>query len=323
MNTVPDIYFEEFWGTLNAARDGGTYHSYEYEDENGMVLYRFIKRPTNILPDTYDILTPWGFSGPVIIYCRDGKRKDLVRDFNESFQNYCTAQNIAAEYIRFSPWLKNHEDFKTVYDLKYNNYTVGIDLSTNYYYDEFSSNSRNHIRKAENSGVSVQFDFQCEGIEDFCRLYNMMADRNGVDGETRLNRNYLTETIKKCKDHIFIINGTVGGKVISSAMILSYDKYLHGHLIGNDPEYYSYNANSLIIAKACEWGKGNGKTTLHLGGAHKETLFAFKRSFTKSGIYDFYIGKKIRLDDLYNQLVEIKGIADNNYFPVYRQQRFY
>ncbi len=324
MRNVPDIYFEEFWGQLNAARDGGTYHSYEYEDENGIVLYRFIKRPTNILSDTYDIVTPWGFSGPIILGCKEERRKNLVRDFNKEFQEYCAANHIAAEYIRFSPWLKNHEDFKNFYELKYNNYTLGIDLSSkDYFYEEFSSNCRNHIRKAEKMGARTEFDFQCETIEDFCRLYDMMADRHGIDKKTRLSRDYLLDTIKLCKDHVFIINGIVEGKIVSSGMFLHYDKYLHYHLMGNDPQYFGYNVNSLIISKACEWGKDNNKITLHLGGAHEDNLFTYKKHFTKDGIYDFYIGRKIRLNDLYEELIEQKGNRNDHYFPAYRAQGFY
>lgn len=317
---VPDIYFEEFWGLLNAEKDGGTYTSYTYEDENGLILYRFIKRPTHILANTYDIVTPWGFSGPIIIQCEENKKNALICNFNKDFQEYCIANNIVAEYIRFSPWLKNHVDFKDVYELKYNNYTLGVDLLSNdFFTDEFSSDARNKIRKAEKKGVQIQFDLKCETIKEFYRLYYIMADKNNINENFRFSEDYINNTIKMCKSHIFIMNGIVDGNVASSSMFIYTDKYLHYHLNGNNPEYYPYHVNSLIIAKACEWGKNNNKETLHIGGAFDDSLFHFKRQFTKKGIYDFYIGKKIRLNDLYIHLVELKGKSNSNYFPAYRE----
>ena len=109
---VPDIYFEEYWGVLNAEEDGGTYCSYAYEDENGYVLHRFIKRPTSIIDGTFDILSPTGFSGPVILNVRKGREMDLIRGYDKDFQNYCDLNGIVAEYIRFSPWINNQKDFK-------------------------------------------------------------------------------------------------------------------------------------------------------------------------------------------------------------------
>ncbi len=230
MNT-PDIYFEEFWGSMNAEHDGGTYHSYEYEDENGMVLYRFIKRPTNILPDTYDILTPSGFSGPVVITCKKGRKKDLIAAFDKSFGEYCHGNNIVAEYVRFSPWVKNAEDFGEVYDLSYKCPILCVDLQKkDFFNEEFSSNCRNHIRKAEKKGVQIKFDFTGETIDEFYRLYSLTAERDRFAEMNKRSREYISTIPKMCEGHFFIINAAVGEKIVSSAIFIHSDKYLHYHL---------------------------------------------------------------------------------------------
>ncbi|WP_091233575.1 GNAT family N-acetyltransferase [Anaerobium acetethylicum] len=317
---MPDIYFEEYWGLLNAEHDGGVYDSYTYEDENGQVVYRFIKRPTMILPDTYDITTPYGFSGPVVTWCKPGKRKDLVRNFDFNFQNYCRAHGIVAEYVRFSPWLKNHEDYSDIYEMKYNKYTVGVDLTKDFFNEEFSSKIRNRIRKAEKSGVRVEFDFHGETADELLGLYNLMAEKNHIGEQYRFTSRFMSDMVKACRNHQFIINVLHNEKVISSAMFIHGGEYIHYHLAGNDPECYEYQGSSLIIAKACEWGKSNGKIAMHLGGGPQGpdgSLLHFKKQFTKEGIFEFYVGKKIRLNDLYQQLVEIKG-EHSDYFPAYR-----
>lgn len=318
---VPDLYFEEYWGLLNEELDGGTYHSYTYEDENGLILYRFIKRPTNILPDTYDIVTPWGFSGPIIINCNPEKRKKLVLGFNEDFQHYCIKNNITSEYIRFSPWLQNHNDFIDVYNIKYNKYTLGIDLTKDFFNEEFSTEARRSVRIAKKKDIKIQFDSKCKTVDEFYRLYTIMAERNNIYKVDRLSRKYISDTIKLCGDCVFIINALHEDTIISSGIFIYTDNYLHYHLNGNDPKYFPFHASSLIYFKGCEWGKNNGKTILHIGGGGQEpedSLLHFKRQFTRKGYYDFYIGSKIRLNSLYNQLVELKGICNDDFFPAYR-----
>lgn len=318
---IPDLYFEEYWGLLNEEPDGGSYQSYTYEDENGLILYRFIKRPTNILPDTYDIVTPWGFCGPIIINCKPEKRKNLVLAFNEAFQDYCIKNNITSEYIRFSPWLRNHDDFRGIYNLKYNKYTLGIDLTKDFFNEEFAYEARRSVRIAKKRAVKTQFDLKCETVDEFYRLYLIMAERNNITKAERLSKKYILDTIKLCGDHVFIINALHEETVISSGIFIFTDNYLHYHLNGNDPKYFPFHASSLIYFKGCEWGKNNGKRILHIGGGgqgSEDSLLHFKKQFTRKGYYDFYIGSKIRLNSLYNQLIELKGTNNSNYFPAYR-----
>ncbi len=319
---VPDIYFEEYWGMLNAANDGGTYHSYLYEDENGRILHRFIKRPTNILPDTYDILSPTGFSGPVILDCSEKGKAALVRNFDRNFQKYCEENSIAAEYIRFSPWIGNHEDFRDVYELKHHGYTTGIDLTTDFFHTEFSKERRRRINRAEESGVRVQFDFEGDTLDEFYRLYNLMYDKNDTEDpehKSMLSRRYMSDAFRMCKGHIFIASAAVGMTAVSSTVYIHSDRFLHSYLTGNDPAFYQFNANSVVILKACEWGRDNGKIALHQGGARNEGIFSFKKQFARNGVYDFHVGHKIRLNELYDRLIALKGKANDRYFPAYRE----
>ena len=98
---------------------------------------------------------PTVLNGPIIIDCKEGEAKNLVASFDAAFSQYCTDHHIIAEYIRFSPWLKNHEDFSSIYDLRYNNETFGVDLiHGDFFTEEFASKCRRAVRKAQKSGVS-------------------------------------------------------------------------------------------------------------------------------------------------------------------------
>ncbi|GAH37862.1 unnamed protein product, partial [marine sediment metagenome] len=56
-----------------------------------------------------------------------------------------------------------------------------------------------------------------------------------------------------------------------------------------------------------------------------DSLFKFKKGFNKNGLLDFYVGRKINNEDIYEKLVKewkIKnGLGENfrsDFFPLYR-----
>jgi len=314
------------WGELYQDRDLGEVRIFEFTNDFGYVYYQFLKRrvPEEISSHPYfDTVTPCGFSGPLVIDCAQGEKERLVSAWDKAFQEYCLNENIVAEYIRFNPWLMNHSDFRNIYTLKYNNFTVFTDLTvTDIFMDEFSSKIRNQIRKAIKNGVQCEFDFDGSSIEEFNRLYQLTRLKNKVDDYHLFSPDFLLKTFQVLKDKQFIINAFFERKCISSAIFLHYGEYAHYYLAANDPQYFPLNANSLILHEACSWGKGNNKKKLHLGGAYSENLFAFKKQFTKNGICDYYIGKKARNERAYGELLENKKkkgtISNMNYYPLYR-----
>lgn len=322
----PDIYFLPEWGKLYEEHDHAKVDKFNFRCDKGHVYYQFMKRrlPEELeCSDYVDLVTPYGFSGPVIIECPSGERQALVRDFDEAFQQYCQREKIVSEYVRFNPWLKNHEDFAGFYELKYNKYTLFTDLTGNdFFMEEFGSKTRNQIRKAQKSNVTIDFDFSGATIDTFNRLYELTAAKNDFHDYYRFTSDFLEKTFQALSGRQFIINAFHGGECISSAIFLVHHPYIHYHLCANDPRFYSLCANSLILYEAGKWGRINGIRQMHLGGAFTDELFAFKKQFSKNGICDYFVGKKIRDKSQYGILLELKnrkgGIRNSDYFPLYR-----
>ncbi|WKA53857.1 lipid II:glycine glycyltransferase FemX [Planococcus shixiaomingii] len=325
MTNVPDIYFLPEWGKSYEGKDGGELKIFEFENNIGHVFYQFLLRPIPIENGQtiyFDIITPYGFSGPVIISCEPNKREELVASFNAEFQKYCEKHNIVAEYIRFNPWLNNKSDFENVYNIKDNGSTVFIDLTVDdFFADEFSSNSRTQVRRARKNNVEIEYDFTGASIQEFHRLYNIMAKRQNINDYYLFTEEFLTDSFKRLKGKQFIISAKHEGKYVSASLFLHHGDYLHYHLTANDPEYFHLAANSLIVYEGCRWGKENGKKELHLGGILEHT-YRFKRGFTKRETLEFKVGTKVRNEEIYNVLVDYKKreneIRDISYFPLYR-----
>lgn len=320
MINCPDVYYLKKWGIANEKKDDGIWEYFLYKSDLGEVYYPFIKRKIDEKIDCneyYDIITPYGFNGPIIISNNCKKLENLVNDYNVKFNEYCKKNNIVSEYVRFSPWLKNHIFFKDIYDIKYNNTTLFIDLTKDFFYEEFSSKCRNVIRKSIKNNVEVDFDFEGNTIEEFSLLYNKMAKKNNVNDFYKFDLEFLRELFNMMYGNIVIVNAKYNGKCISSAMFLYCEEFIHYHLSGNDYEYTNLGANSLILSKVAEWAKKRNIKQFHLGGASRESLFKFKKQFTKNGVLDYFVGSKIRNEKVYNELVK-KHSNNTGFFPKYR-----
>lgn len=318
----PDIYYFPQWSELNSVLDGGTAEHYEFQCDYGQIYYPYIKKKisTKVNNQTfYDTVTPYGFNGPVVIAADD--KEKLLEEFEKNFNSYCADKHIVAEYVRFSPWLKNHEDFEKYYSLKHNNQTLFIDLKKDFFTEEYSHSCRNNIRKAAKNSITVKFDYEGDTLKEFIKLYDKMAVKNSVSSYYSFDEMYFKNTMDKMKGNIFIIYAVFEGIIISSAMCLHHDKYLHYHLMGNDYEYITLGANSLLCHEAAKWGQEHGMSEFHLGGAFSESLLRFKKNFTRTGFLDFYVGKRIRDRCSYNSLIELLGRNSSGYFPEYRNNQ--
>lgn len=316
----PDIYYLPQWSKLNAENDNGISEEYCYKSEYGQIYYPYIKREieTSLNGEKYyDTVTPYGFNGPIVIVSNN--REKLLEEFDINFTEYCLENNIVAEYVRFSPWLRNHLDFESFYKLKYNNQTLFIDLEKDFFTQEFSSKCRNIVRKAQKNNVKVEFDFEGIYIDEFYDLYKQMANKNNISSYYLFDINYLDKTFSSLKGHVFIARALYNGLAVSSAMFLYDDNNVHYHLSGNNYEYTSMGANSLILFEVSKWGQEQQKSKFHLGGAFDKGLLKFKSSFTKNGFLDYYVGTRIRDNRTYSNLVELLGKNENGFFPEYRR----
>lgn len=322
MKDLPDIYYTENWRKLYSVKENGIPEEYTLTTKNGTIIYPYIKRKIEYKIDDktyYDTVTPYGFNGPIIIELTGTKEK-LLEEFKIDFNKYCIDNNIIAEYVRFSPWFKNYLELEDYYKLRENNQTIAIDLTvSDIFMEEINSKRRNCIRAAIKKGVSIQFDFEGNTIEEFHRIYQETIEKNDIKEYYWLSMEFLKEHFKMLKGHIFILNALYDEKIISSSIFVHYNKQLHYLYSANDYNYNGLNGNSLLLYEAAEWGKKNEKEYLHLGGASKsEALMSFKLSYTKHGIFKYFVGSRISQHDIYKKIVEKSGKKENDYFPQYR-----
>lgn len=331
---IPDIYFDERYGKLYEAIEHGICKTFEYQSESGTIRHMFIKRKIDIdLQDGqtyYDIVTPYGYGGPVILQCQ-GDRKALVDEYTAQFAHYCEQEKIISEFIRFHPLLNNADDFRSVMTVENIRNTVGTNLtiSDDPIQTEYSKYCRKNIRKALKNGVTYTVEHAPEDIMEFMQFYYLTMDRNDAADYYYFDEKYFRELLKELRQHIVCAKVFYEGKLIAMNICFAYGEYVHIHLSGSLVEYLRMSPNYVLEYAICEWAIQHGYQCIHHGGGRSndehDKLFEFKRQFGQNTLFQFSVGKKVWDKAVYDKLTEraaksSPATGDNtNYFPAYRR----
>ncbi len=327
----PDIYFEPAYAELYKAEDSEAVE-YRFESNLGVVTNLFLKRKINVdIGDDiqyFDLVTPYGYGGPVIHSVTDGKKEELIASYIQAFQEYTRVNNIVAEFVRFHPIIGNGVDFKEAYNSIYDRKTVGTTLT---YEDviatEFSKHKRKDIRKIlKNPDIHYEIDEHPTTLDDFIEVYYSTMDRDNADDYYYFGKEYFRKMLEAFPDHITTGKVFLGDRLIAMGVYFRYGKYLHAHLSGTILEYLEYSPAYLLKYALAIYGHEKGYEVIHYGGGSSRSpengLYKFKKEFGKNTEFDFYIAKKVWNGEVYEKLCKAKGADINSdFFPAYREKR--
>jgi len=325
----PDIYFEPNYARLYETEEDKAVE-YKLECEYGVITNLFMKRPVHIALDDgvqyYDIITPYGYGGPVIHQAAD--KEQLIASYMTDFREYVKQQNIVSEFVRFHPIVGNGVDFRSAYNSIYDRKTVGTNLT---YEDvittEFSRQKRKDIRRIlRNPDIRFEVNEHPDTLDDFEEVYYSTMDRDKADNYYYFGKEYFRNMLASFPEHI--ITGKVFLKDITIAMgiYFRYGKYLHAHLSGTISEYLEFSPAYILKYALALYGHEKGYEVIHYGGGTSSSpdnsLYKFKKDFGKNTDFDFYIAKMIWNQDVYRKLCEATGADVNSeFFPAYRSGR--
>lgn len=207
---MKDIYFEVDYGRLYEEVENGTCEVFEFENELGKVRHLFIKRNIthNLTSEPlYDLTTPYGYGGPLVLECNEGKKDQLVQAFYEAFKGYCQENNIVSEFIRFHPLFQNEQDFKNYYDINFKRNTLQTVLmdSEDPILSEYSASCRRSIRQALKAGVEYKVIEEPDDLEKFKELYYSTMKRVDADSIYFFSDFYFSQCLQYFKKNIVLI----------------------------------------------------------------------------------------------------------------------
>lgn len=307
-----DVYYTPQYYRLYEINDeGNAYFAISQFDLN-FVCYPFMVNNINSLgykldKKYYDVQSAYGYAGVI----SNSNNPEYIHSFYESFNQYCQANNIIAEFTRFHPLLENHTFSQNHMQVILDRYTVVLDLGKSYediWKNEYSSKNRNMIRKAEKIGYTCDIVFKPNktDIDNFIDIY--IANMRAVAAESFyfFSESFFYDTFELLKEHTYLFNISDNTRrLVCSAIVFKYNNFIHYHLSGRSKDADN-SVNNYLLDQVAKFGQNSGAKLFHLGGGRSsspdDTLLKFKMNFSKT-TKPFYIGKKVHNQEVYDEVV--------------------
>ncbi|MGL5615033.1 MAG: lipid II:glycine glycyltransferase FemX [Sarcina sp.] len=318
---LQDIYYEREYYNLSELVDKKLGKLFFYKENDYIAFYPFLLNKIEgykLDRDYYDIETAYGYGGPII----NTSNKEFRKAFEEKFLDYCKENNIIAEFIRYHPILKNEKIFEKEIKVEKNRKTLMVDLSKTLeeiWMKQIYIKNRTTIRRVIKEGVKVIYK---KNLDNFQEIYKETMTKVNADKYYYFSKDYFNYL--KELDYI-VIAIELRGTIISEGIFFKGKSTLHYHLSGSRKDYLKYHPNNLMLWEAIKFGKENGFTNLHLGGGLtnnlEDSLYKFKSAFTKENL-DYYIGKRVHNEEVYNYLLEAYEKKYNKKSKLFLQYNF-
>lgn len=282
------------------------------EDEK-VILYPTLINSINELGydldgEYYDIQGAYGYNGPVT-NCNDPVFLDK---YSKLLLEYQEQSGIVAEFIRFCPVIQNHEYLsyvKPIYALD----NVILDLTQgmeHIWKYSFDNGVRKAIRRSANAKLNFLIvqgsDVSEDNVDGFLAIYNKTMSRNKVGEYYLFSKPFIRELFARMPQQTLLAFVLVDGKAISTELVLCNSWNAYGFLGGTLSEYYRLNPNSYLRHELLKYLINSGVKKYSIGGgkSKKDSVYLFKKSFSKNIDSKFYIGKYTHNKKIYNAIVE-------------------
>jgi lipid II:glycine glycyltransferase (peptidoglycan interpeptide bridge formation enzyme) len=183
------------------------------------------------------------------------------------------------------------------------------------------------IRKAQKSGVSIQYGNERELLHRFKEIYDATMTKDNAEQYYYFDESFYDSINNDLKSNYQVFYAKYNELVIAMSIFIYANNNMHYHLSGSDSSFRHLAPTNLLIYEAARWGCRQGFNSLHLGGglgSGEDNLFKFKKAFNPTSANQFSIGKQIVDEEKYEFLKELRKNNDpdfnseSHFFPVYR-----
>lgn len=306
-----DVYFTPEYYSLYEANGDGKALCFIFEHDGDLALYPFLLNKINELgydlnTDYFDVQGAYGYNG----MATSTNSADFLKSFSDFWLTWAQDNNIVAEFIRYNPVLRNENlcPWAPPIDVLDN---VLIPL-TNYediWAHSYDRGVRQAIRKASRHNLSFHIQIGNEITQDtydnFLELYKETMDRQNADSFYYFDQEFFHRLKTYLKEYLLIMYVEYQGHIISIDLVLHNNINVYGFLSGTKRKYFHVSPNSYLRDETIKALIDKGFKNYSIGGglSRNDSIFKYKKSFSKNTESLFYIGKKIHNDDVYNAIV--------------------
>ncbi len=307
-----DVYYFPEYYSLYENNLGGKAQCFVYSEEDKLVVYPYLLNSINKLgyqleEQYFDIQGAYGYNGPI----SNSIEEKFLRNFSDTFCKYCDDSNIVGEFIRFNPVHQNHVFQNYIQPIKQlDNVLIDISLSEE---DLWSKSFDRGVRKAINKGARQGLRSEVFKISDisqnqldvFLAIYYSTLERQSANDFYYFNTDFFKDFTLKMKDKASLIFVYKDDQAISAELVTRWNEVSYGFLGGTLSDFYHLSPNSFLRFELIKYLKKLGVMYYSIGGGNSEndSVFKYKKSFSKNIQSDFYIGKKIHNQEIYKEVI--------------------
>lgn len=304
-----DIYFTPEYYELYEKNGNGQACCFVFQHSGEIALYPFLKNSINSLGIAkldrgyFDIQGAYGYNG-VVSSCYDS---DFITAFHKCFDEFCSEQNIIAEFTRFHPIIRNDEFSKDYMIRIKDRQTVFIDITEDYdtITGNYKASNRKKIRKALKNKFQITYSNDEESFKAFYQLYTETMNNANADEFYFFDWEYFKNFKELLKDNFILINISDEKELYASFILTYYGRYAHSCLSARNIELSKFGANNLAHDLAIQKAKELGCENFHMGGGTTsnpdDPLLYFKSGYSRT-LTDFYIGKRVHDQKIYEKV---------------------
>ena len=297
---------------------------WNYIENKYQLSYPFLLTPVSFIDKNgvvnktpyFDISSVYGYTGPLA----NTKNENFLKKAWKEFEFWANSNSIIAEFIRFSPFMKNEIYANPNMQISNNRLLACSYLNNgnNDFIDALKSKTRNMIKKAIKNGlISKELDIN-KHINDFRSLYNKTMLRNNATDFFLYDDRYFDYLVSMDKGETRLFCVYKEDEMISAAISICYKKNSVYHLGASDEKYNEMGAGNLCIYQMSKSLSEDGIDFLNMTGgrstSNSDPLLRFKKN-NSTNLIDFQIGKRILNKKIYKEIEKewesVHGISKN------------
>lgn len=326
-----DVYFTPAYALSFNGVDDGAPLLFVFEDRRGLYLYPFRERELTVLPglETFagrrDIVSNYGYGGPLACVARAGERGGFVEDALDAFDAFCRERGVVSEFCRFHPLLGNAEGVRRRYRPALLNQTVWIDLerSEEDIQGDMRANIRRGVRKALRDGLVVM----CGRDEDMARrfhaLYAQSMRHVGAARRYLFDEPFFLRLLRLHAGQASVCLVFRGDAPVAGTLCIWGGSDAHAHFSGLDRSQGESHAGKLAHYAAIMDCRRRGLKRFHFGGGYggsdDDSLMRFKAGFSPLRAA-YHVGRRVHDQAAFLAACAAAGTTPErtDFFPAYR-----
>lgn len=297
-------------------------------NETPLVLMPVYLRPVNdeenIAAKYWDVISSWGYSGPLFEPEID---PGLLTRFWEEVDSWYEKNGIISEFMRFN--LNGNQQYYPGTLIEGMHNIKGRIQDPEIIWGNYNRKVRKNINRARRENLRVTISYGNISDTDFNHFYKIFLhtmDRTEAREDYYFDAEKLRRLINRFPANCAIALTWKDERPISSEMVLRSKYAIYSFIGGTLSDYFGLRPNEILKHEVIKWAWAEGLKFYVLGGGYgkDDGIFRYKQAFFPDDVCDYFTGRKIIDQEAYFRL---SGIAGSEYdiredfFPLYRKPK--